>query len=139
MDLYRPRVLSQTFRNCRESENFLDEKYFFSHALCGYYDCMWDGMNESVGHLIYRLSDLIDELKRRQMGIYPSATGSLWLDGNMWNSLEDWRKIWEKDFPKGIPEVFHLLLCFEDGAELTIEEDGLSAMSDESGVEYIDI
>lgn len=50
---------------------------FFSLALVGFYDAMWDGLNSTAGHIIYRLSDAIEKPQRETMDIYPSSTGSI--------------------------------------------------------------
>lgn len=76
-------------------------QYFFSFGLLGYYDCMWDGMRVEAGHVLYRLSDLIDKSEREKIEVYPSRCGSLTVDesGYSWDSLEDWRKLWEESHP----------------------------------------
>jgi hypothetical protein len=85
--------------NAKESRKLL-----FTSMLCGYYDCMWGGLQRDIGHVIYRLSDLLSEDERRQMKIYPSSDGSILVEeGDRWDSLEDWRKLWEKSHPI-IPE-----------------------------------
>ncbi|MEA3272366.1 MAG: hypothetical protein U9P90_01710 [Patescibacteria group bacterium] len=119
-DIDNLKSLVQLFREKRVLRDEGIELFFFL-ALVGYYDCMWDGMDDTVGHLLYRLSDIVEPIERQQMEIYPSCggEGSLILDdGGCWHSLEDWRRAWEKYFPEGIPEVFHLLPSHEDGAEL---------------------
>lgn len=94
-------------------------KHFFSSVLLGYYDALWDGLDKTAGHLLYRLSDFLHEDERKRMMIYPSSDGSI-IDAELgsWDSLEDWRAHWEKthpvipefDFQKhlGIPELLHL-------------------------------
>jgi len=73
---------------------------FFCQALLGYYDCMWSGMNQEVGHLVYRLSDSVPEEERGRIPVYPGIDeGSLILENNRWYSLEDWRRCWEKQNP----------------------------------------
>jgi len=80
---------------------------FFSWALLPYYTPFFSGdfygLGKNAGHIIYRLSDFIPEDERRNIPIYPSKDGTLLmkqLEGNIqWDSLEDWRKSWEKDHP----------------------------------------
>lgn len=64
---------------------------FFREALTPYYDCMYSGLQSNVGHIIYRLSDNVEESLRRKIEIYPN------LNGNGWVSLEDWRNEWTAD------------------------------------------
>lgn len=94
----------------KDNPDFTRER-FFSYALLGFYDAMWDGLNGTAGHIIYRLSDAIEKPQRETMHIYPSSTGSIIIEhkdrgedaGVRWDSLEDWRKKWERDNPV-IPE-----------------------------------
>jgi len=79
--------------------------FFFSHALTPFYDCMWDGMKTEAGHIVYRLSDRLDKSFRETIMIYPRSSYS----GGGWNTLEDWRKEWEKLNPEGIPEFTKML------------------------------
>lgn len=76
---------------------------FFSRALVPFYDAMWDGLDTTAGHVIYRLSDLVPEEKRRNIAIYPASTGSLIIEQWNWATLEDWRKEWER-YHKDIPQ-----------------------------------
>ena len=72
---------------------------FFSHVLLGYYDAMFDGLSRNTGNVVYRLSDSLPDVERQMIEIYPSSTGSLAIDGAQWDSLEDWRKEWERNNP----------------------------------------
>lgn len=71
---------------------------FFSYALLPYYQQIdWDGIKTDAGHIIYRLSDFLPEEKRSKIAVYPNRNGgSLILNDNPWDSLEDWRKQWER-------------------------------------------
>lgn len=90
---------------------------FFMEVITPFYDCMWDGMTRDAGHVIYRLSDSVPKEVRESLAVYPNGeTGSLMHDGGFWNSLEDWRREWEKmnpiipEFQKLLPgEIQHLL------------------------------
>lgn len=80
---------------------------FFSVALLPYYDAglTWEGMDRDVGHIIYKLTDLVERSDRKAFAVYPSSDGSLRIahedvDGSFesqWDSLEDWRKKWERN------------------------------------------
>ncbi len=106
--------LRELVEDYQKNPNFTKED-FFSFALLGYYDAMHGGMNAIAGHIIYRLSDFVEEEERKEMKIYPSQTGSIVIqhegegaeffgdEEDRWDSLEDWRKLWEKDNPF-IPE-----------------------------------
>lgn len=83
-------------------------RHFFSSVLLGYYDAMWDGLDVTTGHILYCLSDFLHEDERKRMMMYPSPDGSI-INNELgaWDSLEDWRKHWEKAHPV-IPEFnFH--------------------------------
>lgn len=86
----------------------IDQESFFSQALLGFYDAMWEGMNVTAGHIVYRLSDSVPRERREAMMIYPSSNGSIITENGNWDSLEDWRKQWEKYHPH-IPEFIKLL------------------------------
>jgi len=114
MDDYEEPVADAAWfkKNLEHIKKFINEggniqqarELLFSAILVGYYDCMWGGMDRDVGHLLYRLSDFIGEEERRQMMIYPSEDGMIFdYDLFLWDSLEDWRKQWEKSHPI-IPE-----------------------------------
>ena len=90
---------------------------FFSEALLGYYDCMWEGMTAITGHVVYRLSDSLSEAERQTVTIYPSPEGSIVHKETFWDSLEDWRHSWEKQHPV-IPELKTLL---PEGTQLLIK------------------
>ena len=101
------RILAQDYK---DNPN-LTAEWFFSFALLGYYDAMWDGLNGTAGHIIYRLSDAIEQPQRKIMAIYPKSTGSIIRkEVDRWDSLEDWRKQWENlhpvipDYKKQLPE-----------------------------------
>lgn len=72
---------------------------FFSNALTPYYDCMWDGMEPEVGHIIYRLSDNVPDDIRSCILIYPK----MGKDEERWVTLSEWREEWERNCPEGIP------------------------------------
>lgn len=107
-DVPHLRKLAETYR---DDPDFTTD-FFFSLALRGFYDAMWDGLNATAGHIIYRLSDTIEKPQRETMDIYPSPTGSIIFEHksgknhgyvDRWDSLEDWRKQWERLHPV-IPE-----------------------------------
>lgn len=77
--------------------------FLFRLSLLGFYDCMWGGMKVEVGHILYRLSDFINESERKRIWIYPSETGMIVDDYGRCDSLEDWRRQWAKIHPI-IPE-----------------------------------
>ena len=79
----------------RDNPNF-SKQSLFSHALLGYYDVMWSGLESVTADLIYRLSDFVPEDERKTMHIYPSPDGSIVRGDGKWDSLEDWREQWEK-------------------------------------------
>lgn len=85
-------------------------EWLFSFGLLGYYDAMHGGLKTDAGHVLYRLSDHVPEEERRSMEIYPSRDGSLTVEGNPWDSLEDWRRAWEKHYPFIPPIDFQALL-----------------------------
>lgn len=74
----------------------LSAEFFFEFALVGYYDAMWSGLQRICGDFVYRLSDFVLLGDRKKMLIYPSSNGSLVTDDGSWDSLEDWRRKWEK-------------------------------------------
>ncbi len=114
------RILVQRYRDNPK----MTTESFFSFALLGFYDAMWDGLNGMAGHIIYRLSDAIEKPQRETMVIYPSSKGSIINVNeedvgehelvNRWASLEDWRKEWEHinpvipDYAKQLPSAFSL-------------------------------
>jgi len=85
-------------------------EWFFHCALLPYYQPIdWDGMNIDAGHIIYRLSDFLPEEKRSKIEIYPNPHGgSLIINDYPWDSLEDWRKQWEK-YHSYIPPIIKKL------------------------------
>lgn len=95
-----------------------DLKRFFSDSLEPFYDAMYDGLRPNAGHVLYRLSDFVDEQERKEIAIYPSSDGSLNVPheqeggGVVYsksNSLEDWRKSWEKCTDGVIPTLEEML------------------------------
>lgn len=107
-DVPRLRRLVETYKQ----HPALTAEWFFTHALLGYYDAMHDGLNVTAGHILYRLSDGFEEEERKKMAIYPSETGSMVIpregeeaeffdegEEDRWDSLEDWRKLWEGHHP----------------------------------------
>lgn len=104
--------LERTIELCRktsaDSEN--DIKFFFLMALTPYFDgIFYEGLDPRVGNFLYRLSDFLSEERRRQIEIYPARAGEnadVIIDGNLWYSLEEWRKMWEKqNAPYSIPHI----------------------------------
>ncbi|HLD83879.1 MAG TPA: hypothetical protein VI979_03430 [archaeon] len=102
----------------------ISDERFFSLALLGFYDAMNPALTAADGHMIYRLSDFVPEDRRRTMRIYPCRTGSIIMPSdeildaskhpyeyelgggpNNWDSLEDWRKQWERIHRNNIPEM----------------------------------
>ena len=82
------------------SDNKTKRLLFFHFALLPYYECLfWDGMSKDAGHIIYRISDFLTKEERCNIEIYPTDGGSIIIDNCAWDSLEDWRKQWEKYHP----------------------------------------
>ena len=97
-DVSHLRMLVQKYR---DNPKFTTE-HFFSLALFAFYDVMdEEGINGTTGHIIYRMSDAVIEKQRETIPIYPDSTGSLILpdEGDPWDSLEDWRKQWQRLHP----------------------------------------
>lgn len=103
------------FKEIKEKEGLNSEsmKSFFGLALVSHYDCMWEGLRIEAGHMIYRLSDQIPPERRQTIPIYPYEDGSIKRQDGNWDSLEDWRKQWEKYNPN-IPEFQKLLPLIEE-------------------------
>ncbi|MEK7517978.1 MAG: hypothetical protein AAB583_05485 [Patescibacteria group bacterium] len=113
VDVPHLRNLLETYKK----EKTLEPRWFFTMALLGYYDAMHGGLEKDAGHVIHRLSDFIEIKERKKIDIYPSPDGSLifphgyngnffdFCESDRWDSLEDWRKLWEKTHPF-IPEYF---------------------------------
>ncbi|MDA2922124.1 hypothetical protein MYX07_02535 [Patescibacteria group bacterium AH-259-L07] len=111
--------LKRLFNFCKNYAKNPDDKErilqsFFSIELGRYYDCLSDGLPIMTGHFIYRLSDLVPIEQRRTMAIYPNEeSGSVIPDHTdpdpmPWDSLEDWRQTWKKDYspiPKLLKEI----------------------------------
>lgn len=88
---------------------------FFMDVLIPYYDCLWGGMDQTAGHIIYRLSDQLPPDARRNIGVYPRAVRReqmFKLDPQTatagWTTLEEWRREWEAH-NKNIPPLQELL------------------------------
>ncbi len=91
--------------------------FFFTLALEAYYD-RWtspSGMQTITGHILFRLSDAVDENERRAMHIYPDKSGSVMVDLQYedapltsFASLEDWREVWMRQHPEGVPPLEQL-------------------------------
>lgn len=81
-----------------EWDSFRKLKFFFMQALYPFYDCMWDGMETKVGHIIYRLSDLVPIELRTKIVCYLGK-----------DTLENFRKEWEENY-NNIPELNQLLI-----------------------------
>jgi hypothetical protein len=84
---------------------------FFANLVLANYDCMFDGLDEEVGHIAFRLSDFLPEAERQHLMVYPAENGSVITeDVGKWDSLEDWRNYWqthhspipEFDFRRGL-------------------------------------
>lgn len=103
--------LVRVVRLCQESPADTDEiKVFFLVSLAPFFDnVVFSGLDPRVGHFLYRLSDFLSEERRRHFEIYPDLgdnTGELVVDGDKWYSLEDWRKMWERqNAPYSIPHI----------------------------------
>lgn len=92
---------------------------FFMDALVPYFDCLWEGMDETAGHIVYRLSDRLPPHIRSNIGVYPRAvrrdqTSPLGYNVDMkanmsgWTTLEEWRREWETQH-RNIPPLQELL------------------------------
>jgi len=91
---------------------------FFSDSLMPFYDALYDSLRSNAGHVLYRLSDFVDEQERKKIAIYPGSDGSLDVSHEQeggeatyskWNSLEDWRKSWEQTTDGLIPTLSEML------------------------------
>ncbi|MCH8003379.1 MAG: hypothetical protein IH934_02010 [Nanoarchaeota archaeon] len=101
-------------------EGKIDEvKELFPFALLPFYDAMWKdvGLSQITGHLIYRLSDFVSEEERQHLDIYGSDDGSIMINERRLDSLEDWRKKWEKMNPY-IPELMKILPSGSDISDI---------------------
>lgn len=96
---------------------------FFSDSLKPFYGAMYAGLRPNAGHVLYRLSDFVDEQERNKIPIYPGSDGSLDVpyeqEGgeatySKWNSLEDWRKSWEQKTDGLIPTLSEMLPAGSD-------------------------
>jgi hypothetical protein len=113
------KILSEETGDTEKARNM-----FFGHVLLGYYSPMFDHLTRDVGDVVYRLSDFLSDTERQAINIYPSDLGSLIVDGDRWDSLEDWRLAWERnrplipyfDFGHGL-EVLDLLRITRGGDE----------------------
>lgn len=77
-------------------------EHFFSTLLYRFYDCMGGGLDDLLGHVIYRISDLLPPDERRGLYVYPNAKGPD-------HTLASWREEWEKKFDSdGIPFVTNI-------------------------------
>lgn len=88
--------LSRYCLNVFHDDPVMARAFLFRLGLVGFYDCMWDSMKVEVGHILYRLSDFVDESERKQIWIYPSKIGTIVDEYDRCDSLEDWRKQWAK-------------------------------------------
>ncbi len=93
--------------------NQVSLEMFFSLALVPFYDPMWNGLEETAGHIIYRLSDFVFVEERERIAVYPSEKASIIITDEelgscSWCSLQDWRREWEKYHPI-IPEFQKML------------------------------
>lgn len=105
MDIEHLKKLSKAVKESKMND--INEKifFFFNYALLPYYeDVFWDGLANDAGHIIYRLSDILPKEERQNMIIYPSDNGSIIMNNSAWDSLEDWRKKWEKIHNGNIPD-----------------------------------
>ena len=116
------RFLINFFAN---SEEGLSPDRFFGLALYDAYDTLVSplGIAPVAGHIIYRLSDFVDEDQRRTIVLYPNSTGSVIDNGESCDSLEDWRVNWISIYKDGIPPLSELwpegsgLLPFTDSSK----------------------
>jgi len=116
-------LMVHALSNNMEPEELLD--LFFDYGLTPYYSPLDAGLDVSVGHFIYRLSDRMPEEKRKRIMIYPSPGGSLVCyedydpeSPTRWATLEDFRREWEeknptiptfeKSLPEGVAEMYAL-------------------------------
>ncbi|MFH0836960.1 MAG: hypothetical protein V1870_02420 [Candidatus Aenigmatarchaeota archaeon] len=67
---------------------------FFSFSLYPFY---LEGINleDEEGHVLYRLSDTLNESHRKGIKIAPSDLKNT-KDKTIWYSLEDWRNAWKR-------------------------------------------
>lgn len=74
---------------------------FFSDALLFYRNPLAQGIDEIMGHVIYRLADNTPLEIRKKMSVYPDERGAIIesKDGGniIYASLEDFRKEWERE------------------------------------------
>ena len=73
-----------------------DREAFFMLVLGEFYDPMPDGLDRTIGNILYRLSDSIPKKVREAMLVYPDSDGSLLHERDRWTSLEQWRREWEE-------------------------------------------
>jgi hypothetical protein len=107
---------AQALFNMRDDLDMDDKlQLFFMDVLLPYYDCMWSGMDQTAGHIIYRLSDQIPPEARHQIGVYPRAVRReqmFKIDPSAptqgWTTLNEWRREWEAH-NKDIPPLQELL------------------------------
>jgi hypothetical protein len=70
------------------------QSFFIDHTIGNWYRLDVNfSLDTDTGHLLYRLTDFIDEARRNGIKIYPGVT------------LQDWRAQWEELHPEGIPEL----------------------------------
>lgn len=84
---------------------YLTNDFWWAAKLLPYYDPISEhGLAMADGDDLYRLSSAIPLAERRRIPLYPRgsfhtyATEGVIIDGEPWDSLEDWRVEWEKQF-----------------------------------------
>ena len=90
----------------KDNPNEFQLEAFFAIALLGPGE-PYRGEDPIYGKILFRLSDLIVQDKRRGMKVFPSEHGSLNDDGIRWMSLEEWRKVYQEMYPD-IPTLSEL-------------------------------
>lgn len=102
------RFLLDFLKKESDSKSFFQQ--FFGLALYPGYDTVvsYFGMSHVVGHIVFRLSDFVDETQRKGIVLYPDKRGNLIDNGELCDSLEDWRQHWMLSHPDGIPTLTEL-------------------------------
>ena len=71
--------------------------HFLMQTIGRWTDPFCEGMAGDVGHALYRITDLMDPEERAAIEVYPGENG--------WETVEDWRREWERLHPGGIPQL----------------------------------
>jgi hypothetical protein len=114
-DIEHLKRLTKTFSEHKGEQGNLE--MFFMFALLPYYEFIsYDGLDRRTGHVIYNLSNFVKQEDREKIIVFRTEKGSIVdEEGKAWDSLEDWRKQWEKINPvipnliKEIPSMEKLL------------------------------